>query len=662
MRSRIVIKLFTLITLLCVFILATVFIGLTIFFKQYYAHQKMLDIQTAINRYEEDYLQTKEDNYVQQKLVRDFYQAHNTWITVLDQNGNLKNVDNFFIKVHLERVEDESLRDKEIRIPLYYLMTFEDTLTDDFPLKEGAKVGIYGINSKTTIVPYVIGQLGSFVPNVFGKRGVLDTYELEMQQGNSSYWENKQLKKTIGDYLDVQLEQTSSTLKNETDPFPIVISESSPEESAKLVEELKEEQESKPRPPTNSEPDIVHLNGTVTAVDLPSRSEGSNLIYTNPLFVDKIKDFQASILLKPSHTMDHSIQIEDFEQNNIQYKVLIKPFLIDGHTSYLFAITSLQPVDEAVQMAKEYYIYLIVFVMLLVLLASFYYSKKIASPLLKINQTAKKIANLDFSESVTVKSKDELGTLSKNINILSDTLHNHIKQLQLDIEKEKQLENTRKEFISGVSHELKTPLSIMKSTISILQDDVAKHKRGYYFHALEQEVDKMDRLIEDMLELAKYESGTYQMKMEPFYIDEMIESVCATLSFEVIKKQVTIRQDLQPFKVIANEHRIEQVVTNFLTNAIRHTEENGEIIISTFVEKKQVKVCVENTGDPIAEEWIRKIWDRFYRGDTSRERSQGETGLGLAISRNILELHDSIYGVENTENGVRFYFYLRKNE
>lgn len=659
MRSKIVFKLFTLTILLCVFILTTVFIGQTFFFKQYYAHQKVNNIQAAMDRYADDYMQNKENKYVQQKLEQDFYQKHNTWITTLDQNGNLKNVDDFYMEIQSERTEDEAFVDKTIRIPLYYLLDFEDALSDDLLLEPDARIGIYGVKRGSAVVPYVIGHLGRFVPNSLGTIGALDPYELEQEQENIAYWENKQLKKAAGEYLSKWIEQNPSGQLQETDRS--FLEESSSQSPADIRERDKLEQV-KPVEPASSQQDIVQLIGTVTAVHLPNRSEGSNAIYTNTLFMDKIKDFQASLLLKPNPTMDQSIQVEDDEQNNIQYKILIKSLSIDGHRSYLIAMTSLQPVDEAVQMVKEYYVYLIVFVMLLVLLASFYYSKKIASPLLKINQTTKKMANLDFSESVTVKSKDELGTLSENINTLSDTLHKHIEQLQQDIEKEKQLENTRKEFISGVSHELKTPLSIMKSTISILQDDVATHKRGYYFQALEKEVDKMDRLIADMLELAKYESGTYQMEVESFYIDEMIERVCTSLSLEASKQQVTIRLELQSFEVIANEHRIEQVITNFLTNAIRHTPEAGVVAISLKDEVNQMKICVENTGEPIHMERLEKIWDRFYRGDTSRERSKGETGLGLAISRNILELHGSKYGVENTETGVLFYFYLRKNK
>ncbi|MGW6184815.1 HAMP domain-containing sensor histidine kinase, partial [Bacillus mycoides] len=306
-------------------------------------------------------------------------------------------------------------------------------------------------------------------------------------------------------------------------------------------------------------------------------------------------------------------------------------------------------------------IYLVILVLILIVLVSFYYSKKIAKPLLQINDTTKRIADLDFSEKIPITTKDEIGDLSNSINTLSMTLHSYINQLQQDIEKEKQLENTRKEFISGVSHELKTPLSIMKSCISILEDGVASNKKEYYFKAMSKEVDKMDMLIIDMLELAKFESGTYKMEMDVFHIDEMIDYICEQLSPDITAKQLHVHKHLSKIEVVANQHRIEQVITNFITNAIRYTPENENIIISTIEENERVKVCIENKGAHIAPEHVEKIWDRFYRGDTSRQRSKGGTGLGLAISKNVLELHSVQYGVSNTEDGVLFFFYLNKS-
>lgn len=181
----------------------------------------------------------------------------------------------------------------------------------------------------------------------------------------------------------------------------------------------------------------------------------------------------------------------------------------------------------------------------------------------------------------------------------------------------------------------------MKSCISILEDGVASNKKDYYFKAMSKEVDKME--------------------MDVFHIDEMIDYICEQLTSDITAKQLHVHKQLSKIEVVANPHRIEQVVTNFITNAIRYTPEHEDIIISTIEENERVKVCVENKGAHIELEHLEKIWDCFYRGDTSRQRSKGGTGLGLAISKNILELHDAEYGVLNTEDGVLFFFYLNKN-
>lgn len=598
MKKGIVLKLFILTTALCMLILATIFIGQTIFFKQYYANRKVNDIKTSIQSFEKGYLNSGGNTEAIQKLEQDFYREHNTWITTLDSNGNLKHAQDFYVKVKLDRVKENNFSDTTITFPLYYLMHIEDVGSQKLPLASGVRIRIFGIKKDSAIVPF----------------------EVQMEEG-TSYWENKQIKKKLGD-IDLKVKYSKGL---------------------------------------SAESHVVVRNGTVTKVQLPQGNGLTNFMYTNDLFIERIKEFQVNLLLNKGSESSHSLQELNYEQNDIKYKLLILPIKEkNGKTTYIFSMTSLQPVDEAIQMVQDYYVYIIAFVLLLIFLASFYYSKQIARPLLQINNTTKKIANLDFSERIPITSKDEIGDLSQNINMLSNTLHSHIGQLRQDIEKERRLENTRKEFISGVSHELKTPLSIMKSCISILKDGVASHKKEYYFQAMEKEVDKMDMLIVDMLELAKFESGTYKMQMDVFYIDQIIDNICEQLSLEIAKKELNVYKHLSQIEVVANQHRIDQVIVNFITNAIRYTPEKEDIIISTIEENDKVRICVENKGTHIQAELLDKIWERFYRMDTSRQRSKGGTGLGLAISKNILELHGVQYGVSNTEDGVLFFFYLHK--
>lgn len=622
MRKGIVLKLFTLTTALCMLILATIFIGQTIFFKQYYANRKVEDIKVNLNSFEKNYLNYAGSADGIQKLEQDFLRENNTWITTLDQNGNLKHADDFYVEITLERLAEKQFGQKTITIPLYNLMNIDEIESRILPSLVGKKVYFSGLLRNDSFI----------------------TSYLQSAEGSLS-WANKPLSKKLA-----ERELKASEEK------PKVAQDLIGEERKKVAGNLSDLE--KKRVAQNSD---FNINGTITKVQPSDGTVPVNPIYKNNLFLDNIKEFQADLLLKESNQIKYATQTMDYEKNDIKYKLLIKPIKEkDGSVTYIYAMASLQPVDEAVQMVQDYYIYIVAFVVVLIFLASFYYSKQIAKPLLKINDTTKKIAHLDFTEKIPITSKDEIGDLSQNINTLSNKLHSHIGQLEQDIEKERKLENTRKEFIAGVSHELKTPLSIMKSCISILKDGVAEHKKDYYFQAMEKEVDKMDILILDMLELAKFESGTYNMKMDSFYIDGVIEEICEQLSAEIEKKELSVHKHICPAEVIGNQNRIEQVIVNFITNAIRYTPEKEDIIISTIDGKDHIKVCIENKGAHIEEEQLDKIWDRFYRVDAARKRSQGGTGLGLAISKNILELHDAEYGVKNTEDGVLFYFYLPK--
>ncbi|MFJ7888440.1 sensor histidine kinase [Lysinibacillus xylanilyticus] len=610
MKRGIVFKLFLLTTMLCILILATIFIGQTIFFKQFYMNKKVDDLESNLTVFEKEYRKNSNDIAKTQQLERDFAEENNAWITILDQYGNLKHEDDFYIEIQLNEYYQSLLGMKTAKVPLY-MIDEDNSIQLSESLLKNSQVYIIGILKESQIIPIEI---------------MVEPVEINIE--NEVYSRNQNILAKSFTFRNKMLyEKIGGTRENLKEIFI-----------------------------SNENSDLVTLGGEIINIQLPQINDLSNVIYSNSLFLEQIKDFQNKILLDKLDIPNSTTQLINYEQNDINYKILIAKS--DETNSYIFSMTSLQPVDEAVQMIEEYYIYIVAFVFLLILLASYYYSIKIAKPLLRINRTTEKIANLDFSETIAVQSNDEIGDLSRNINLLSNGLSMYIEQLQQDIEKEKKLENTRKEFISGVSHELKTPLSIMKSCITILRGNVAKHKKEYYFDALEKEVDKMDLLIIDMLELAKYESGTYKMQMDSFYIDSLLEEICQKLMPEIQQKQLLVETHLSKIEVVANQRRIEQVLTNFLTNAIRYSPSQERIILAIEVIGELVKISVENKGAHIEKEHLEKIWERFYRIDASRKRSDGGTGLGLAISKNILMLHGVEYGVCNTKNGVQFYFYL----
>ncbi|WHH58566.1 HAMP domain-containing sensor histidine kinase [Petroclostridium sp. X23] len=397
------------------------------------------------------------------------------------------------------------------------------------------------------------------------------------------------------------------------------------------------------------------LRGTTAKAVFPEHTVDIQFPYNEQYFLEQIKEFQASLLAdhaKPlQHTEEHSAT-----ENFTEYKIIIKPVVENGVKGYIFAMTSLQPVDEAISVIRQFYPYFFGFTVLCVILLAFIFSKWLAKPLISINQITGKIANMDFTEKLPVRSTDEIGQLSQSINYLSNQMEAYISQLKQDLDKEKQMENIRKEFIAGVSHELKTPLAVIKSCLSILKDGIAAEKREHYFQAMEDEIQRTDLLVVNMLDLAKFESGTYKPEMAPFEIDRVITEVCRSLAEQIQEKNLSLTSRICSQMVVGHKGLISRVITNFLSNAIRHTENGHAIIITVKDNGQTVEISVENQGNPISEEDRKKIWGQFYRLEARTSKSG--TGLGLSISKEILELHQAAYGVENTKDGVRFFFSL----
>lgn len=602
MRKSIVIKLFLLIVSLSVFLLASLFVGQVLFFERFYIHQKVSSVQSALSAVSTESWEATGDDYAAEQQ---FYQNHNTWVARLDASGYLYDTRNFAAEVKLEDVaEVPTLSGKTLTIPLYTVMDVEQ-FREDHPLREevfvqpGEDIAIEGLLIDNQFVPQRIARNGSSLRD-----------------------------------------------ENHLENTPFV------QKEYEVVPRFANTMEYRERYPS------ILVYGTVTKLRTPQGAEESR--YTNHLFLEQMKTFQANLLYGDKPEKDQAVI--DYVGNNVPYKIFVnRQTDSTGTPYYLFAMTSLQPVDEAEGVMRQYFLYIALGALLLVALVSFFYAKRIARPLLQVNEVTRQMASLNFATQIPVTTEDEIGQLSQNINELSRMLDNHIHRLEQDIEQERQLEQTRKAFIADVSHELKTPLSIMESCLYIIQDKPDSGKREHYFSAMKEEVHKMSLLVNDMLELAKYESGTYRMETTVFRLDDLLERVCAKQAFDINSKQLNLQTDFAPIEVVANAQRIEQVLVNLLTNAVRYTPEGESIYIRMKEKPQTVLVTVENQGTHIPEEQLDKIWDRFYRVEQSRHRSTGGTGLGLAICQQILKLHGAPYGVTNTEQGVQFYFELNKS-
>lgn len=351
--------------------------------------------------------------------------------------------------------------------------------------------------------------------------------------------------------------------------------------------------------------------------------------------------------------------------NDVQYIVSISPDT--NRDEVIIFLSSLQPINEATSTIKEFYTYFYAGATFFIFILSFIFSKMITKPLLNINKTALNMAQLDFSQKCDVNSEDEIGSLANSLNVMSENLNNALNSLKVanlklegDIEKERQLDKDRKEFVAAVSHELKTPIALIKGYTEGLKDDVFEESdRDYYLDVIIDESDKMGELVSDMLDLSQLEYGKFKLLKEDFYIDELIENTVKKFSNICNEKSIKINLELaKNLKVNADFTRIEQVVKNYLTNAIKHTDSNGSIFIKSTFDNNFAMVEFRNVGENIPDEELNKIWDNFYKVDKSRNRGEGGTGIGLAIVKNIILLHKGRYGVENTEDGVIFNFAL----
>jgi len=598
-NRSIVFKLFLLTSTLFTIIFLLFFLGQSLFLEKFYINKKVKTVQTAFEKFVDNYEKSNQDFEDTRKLKQEFHDKTNAEIQFLDSNGIIKSENSFYIDVINPN------NNKTYSIPLNNLLTPEE-------YNKFVNLGL-----KKDGIIYVDGLLQ---PN-----NIITPQELIT---NNTRWENEQFN---SDFQSISGNPSKNKLKNRY----------------------------------NNTGSPIHFTGVISKLQLPSKTEIR--LAKDFETLQAVQYFARTIRQGTSNSNQLNTYILDSGEN-IKNSVFVKPIMENGEIKeYAFAIASLQPVNEAMLVLKDYYVYALIIVFLVIILLSFYYSKIIVKPLIKINRVTKKMANFDFSEKLPVVADDEIGGLSSSINTLSVNLKDRIDRLnvantklQQDIERERQLEKTRKEFISGVSHELKTPLSVIRSFAEGIQDGVSKDTT-YYTNVILEETENMNRLIVEMLELAKLESGTYKLEMSTFSIGELIQQVYTKLLFSMEEKhlQVDIHADSSLF-VKANRSRIEQVVVNLLSNAIRYTPDGERIHVSVVETEDTVKIEIENTGNPIPEESLEKIWDRFYRLDASRSRHTGGTGLGLSIVKNILDLHRAEYGVYNTTNSVVFYFNLQK--
>ena len=330
--------------------------------------------------------------------------------------------------------------------------------------------------------------------------------------------------------------------------------------------------------------------------------------------------------------------------------------------------SNIESMQESVGIANKFLLYIGMVTAAIVAGIMFFFSKSFTEPIRTLSGIAKKMSHLDFDVKYKVKTKDEIGELGESINSLAETLEKTISELksannelQSDNERKTQIDEMRKEFLSNVTHELKTPIALIQGYAEGLKDNISEdaESREFYCDVIIDEAVKMNAMVQKLLTLNQLEFGNTPVEMTRFNLTELVASVLGTTDILRKQKNVTIQfEEQKPMCVWADEYLIEEVLTNYISNAFHHVFENGMIAVKLIPMQNRIRVCVFNTGEPIPEEELDKIWIKFYKVDKARTREYGGTGIGLSIVKAILESHNQKFGVVNRDNGVEFWFEL----
>ena len=361
--------------------------------------------------------------------------------------------------------------------------------------------------------------------------------------------------------------------------------------------------------------------------------------------------------------------------NGMNY-VLLVGSLDNGYL--LFIRLPITSIEESVKISNEFLYLIAGFIIVIGGIIVLFVSKRFSDPILELNDIAKKMSNLDFSQKYKVtNAQDEIDELGKSINTMSNKLEATIKQLRTtnielekDIEQKSKIDDMRKSFISDVSHELKTPIALIQGYSEGLLENVNvdDENRKFYASVILDEAVKMDKLVKQLLELMKLEYEKREFNNKKFNIVELEKEVVRKSKVMLDENQIEVQFDENEFiNVYADDFYIEQVITNYMTNAIKNAKEKDNIKmikINNSIDKNRnvVRVSVFNTGDIIKEEDQARIWNRFYKVDESRNRADGGTGIGLSLVKAIMNNYEKKYGVVNKDNGVEFYFELDLSE
>ena len=409
-------------------------------------------------------------------------------------------------------------------------------------------------------------------------------------------------------------------------------------------------------------------NITIALVD----SMTNKAIYSSQregdMFLDRIQEgFIGNKNIKKKDILYKSDNYTIILHNTPQNSSFIEGFgyCSDNQTIVIMS-TPVAGLKESVNISNKFLIYVAIIGFIITVIITFLITKMITSPILQLAEISNKMGKLDFTARYDGKRSDEIQTLGQNMNYMSDRLKKAISKLQEanevlkeDIKRKEAIDEMRKDFIANVSHELKTPIALIQGYAEGLNEGLCEDEesRKYYTEVIMDESEKMNKMVKQLLTLSSLESGNSILHKENFNMTSLTEGVLSSISILIGEKNVKVDFDTsKDIFLYADEFKIEEVVTNYISNAIHHVNDNGTIKIDVSEDERNVYFSVYNTGNQIPEKDLANVWEKFFKVDKAHSRSYGGSGIGLSIVKAIVEAHGGAVKVVNKSDGVEFGF------
>lgn len=386
------------------------------------------------------------------------------------------------------------------------------------------------------------------------------------------------------------------------------------------------------------------INGTYASTDLLS---GAYVSVDKNELIDALENCEYS---QEDYYAESTYNLKEVTKGNRTYLIMNTKPTMNNSFCQINVVNVVDGLDGYVK--SQYFesntmLYFISFCISVVI--SIIISYTISKPIKKIEKSALKIADNEFDEVVKVRSHDEIGSLAQSVDRMRVQLSETISKLNAEIENVKKLESLRKDFINQFTHEMKTPLGIINGYSELIQESTDDKEKERYLEIINRETERINALIVSMLNLSRLEAGKVELIIEEIDLEDLVTEIIDEYEVLLMKKNIKIDIKVEDKLIYADKKQIATVIKNFLSNAIKHTYENGNIVIDI-----NQGFSVYNEGQPIPEEQIENIWYTFVTHD------KNGTGLGLAICRSILELHHFKYDVKNVDNGVCFYMKIKE--